>query len=113
METGIASSTDTYGHMLADTVWQEQDSGIYDDFSITYVDAADEEDATRYEAQDGKVAVHYYVPDTYDEEEGMALVLYVTGWQRYFLLGSMGWRHISRDRRWSGRRQQPGHQCYL
>lgn len=78
METGIAS-TDTYGHMLADTVWQEQDNDIYDDFSITYVDAADEEDATRYEAQDGKVAVHYYVPDTYNEEEGMALVLYVTG----------------------------------
>lgn len=26
-----------------------------------------------------QVAVHYYVPDTYDEEEGHALVLYVTG----------------------------------
>ena len=52
METGIAS-TDTYGHMLPGTVWQEQDNDIYDDFSITYVDAADEEDATRYQDQDG------------------------------------------------------------
>ncbi len=78
METGIAS-TDTYGHMLPGTVWQEQDNDIYDDFSITYVDAADEEDATRYQDQDGKVPVHYYVPDTYNEEDGMALVLYVTG----------------------------------
>ena len=77
-EEGIAS-TDTFGHMLAGTVWQEQDNGIYDEFNLTWVDAADEEDATRFEAQDGKVPVHYYVPDSYDADEGMPLVLYVTG----------------------------------
>ena len=77
-EEGIAS-TDTFGHMLAGTVWQEQDNGIYDEFNLTWVDAADEEDATRFEAQDGRVPVHYYVPDSYDADEGMPLVLYVTG----------------------------------
>ena len=65
--------------MLAGTVWQEQDNGIYDEFNLTWVDAADEEDATRFEAQDGRVPVHYYVPDSYDADEGMPLVLYVTG----------------------------------
>ena len=74
MEDGL-SLTDGYGHYQR-SKWQETVNEVYDDYDIAYVEAVDGRYYTEF---DGKVPVHYQVPGSYDEDEGMPLVLYVTG----------------------------------
>lgn len=76
MEDGL-SLTDGYGHYTGgDGVWEKTVNDVYDDYKLAYVEAVDD---SYYTAFQGKVPVHYQVPDSYDEDEGMPLVLYVTG----------------------------------
>lgn len=76
MEDGL-SLTDGYGHYTGgDDVWEKTVNDVYDDYKLAYVEAVDD---SYYTAFQGKVPVHYQVPDSYNKDEGMPLVLYVTG----------------------------------
>lgn len=74
--SGLAM-TDGFGNRLEGTVWEETENRIYDDFTLEYLDIA--QTPEKYSQFDGKIPFYYYVPEDYDEEAGLPLVIYITG----------------------------------
>ena len=74
--SGLAM-TDGFGNKLKDTVWEDSVNRIYDDFSLEYLDIA--QTPEKYSQFDGKIPFYYYVPEDYDAETGIPLVVYITG----------------------------------